>query len=205
MIRSIAKVADHTIQIDTVGPSPTLLSDLTYLDMYSKAWAEANDCVEPMKAASGKENYASRHANGTGPFRVAGYQPGVKLVLEANESWWGERTGNVKQAIFTPIVAETTRVAALLDGQVDMIDPIPQQDVSRIQADPKLQVMVGPEARGDLPRHGPGARRAALRQREGQEPVQGRPRPRGILPRDRPPTRSAKRSCAARRRRRPRS
>jgi peptide/nickel transport system substrate-binding protein len=147
MIKSIAKLDDHAVQIETTGPSPTLLSDLTYLDMYSKAWAEANDCVEPMKASSGKENYASRHANGTGPFRVAGYQPGVKLVLEANESWWGERSGNVKQAIFTPIVAETTRVAALLDGQVDMIDPIPQQDVPRIQADPKLQVMVGPEAR----------------------------------------------------------
>jgi peptide/nickel transport system substrate-binding protein len=147
MIRSIAKADDRTVQIDTVGPSPTLLSDLTYLDMYSKSWAEANDCVEPMKASGGKENYASRHANGTGPFRVANYQPGVKLVLEANDGWWGERTGNVKQAIFTPIVAETTRVAALLDGQVDMIDPVPQQDVPRIQADPKLQVTVGPEAR----------------------------------------------------------
>jgi len=147
MIKSVDKLDDATVQIDTAGPSPTLLSDLTYLDMYSKAWAEANDCVEPMKASTGKDNYASRHANGTGSFRVAAYQPGVKLVLEANESWWGTRTGNVKQAIFTPIAAETTRVAALLDAQVDMIDPIPQQDVPRIQADPKLNVLVGPEAR----------------------------------------------------------
>ena len=147
MIKAMAKIDDGSVLVTTDGPSPTLLSDLTYLNIYSKAWAEANDCVEPMKASSGKENFASRHAIGTGPFKVASYQPGVKLVLERNDAWWGKPKGNVTEATFTPINAESTRVAALLDGQVDLIDPVPQQDVPRLQADPKLKVMMGPEAR----------------------------------------------------------
>ncbi len=147
MIKSMARIDDATVLIETNGPSPTLLSDLTYLNIYSKQWAEKNDAIEPMKASSGKENYASRNANGTGAFKVASYQPGVKLALQKNEAWWGKPTGNVDTATFTPITSEATRVAALLDGQVDLIDPVPQQDVPRIQSDPRLKVMVGPEAR----------------------------------------------------------
>ena len=147
LVKGVEKIDDHTVAIETNGPSPTLITDLTYLDIYAKAWSEKNDCVEPMKAASGKENYASRHANGTGPFKVATYQPGVKLELEANADWWGKREGNVTRATFTPVTADATRVAALLDGQVDMIDPAPQQDTPRIQQDERLKALVGPEAR----------------------------------------------------------
>jgi peptide/nickel transport system substrate-binding protein len=147
MVKAVTKVDDHTVMIETNGPSPTLITDLIYLNIYSRVWAEKNDATEPMKAASGKENFASRNANGTGPFKVSSYQPGVKLVLERNAKWWGKADGNVTEATFTPIRAESTRVAALLDGQVDLIDPAPQQDVPRLQADPRLKVMMGPEAR----------------------------------------------------------
>ncbi len=135
-IKSVSKIDDHTVMVETNGPSPTLLSDLTFLRIYSKAWAEANDSVEPMAAATGKENFASRNANGTGPFRVTSYQPGVRLVMVRNDAWWGRHKGNVTEATFTPITSESTRVAALLGGQVDFINPVPQQDVPRINPIP---------------------------------------------------------------------
>ena len=147
VIKSITKIDDHTVMVETNGASPTLLTDLTYLKIYSKVWAEANDSVEPMAAATGKENFASRNANGTGAFKVTSYQPGVRLVMVRNDAWWGKPKGNVTEATFTPITAESTRIAALLGGQVDFINPVPQQDVPRLQADSRLKVMNGPEAR----------------------------------------------------------
>ena len=49
--------------------------------------------------------------------------------------------------IFTTISNDATRVAALLSGDVDWADPIPLQDVERINASANAQVLQGPELR----------------------------------------------------------
>ncbi len=146
-IKSISKIDDLTVEVITQAPNPTLLIDLVFLEIYSKSWAEKHDSVEPVSMASGKANYASRNANGTGPVRVVDYQPGVKVVLAPNDKWWGEKKHNLTEAIFTPIGAEATRVAALLSGQVHLISPLPRQDVARIKSNPNLMALEGPESR----------------------------------------------------------
>ena len=57
-----------------------------------------------------------------------------------------------------------------------MMEPVPLQDVERLKSNPNIAVLQGPRAADHLPRHGPEARRAAVLQREGQEPVQGQVR-----------------------------
>src|SRR5207249_7475423 len=54
---------------------------------------------------------------------------------------------NVEEAVFTPIGNASTRVAALLSGEIDMMEPVPVQDVGRISASPSLKVMQAPELR----------------------------------------------------------
>jgi peptide/nickel transport system substrate-binding protein len=49
--------------------------------------------------------------------------------------------------IFTPIGNDSTRVAALLSGEVDVMEPVPVQDIDRVNASPNAKVMVGPELR----------------------------------------------------------
>jgi peptide/nickel transport system substrate-binding protein len=49
--------------------------------------------------------------------------------------------------IFLPIANDATRVAALASGEVDLIDPVPLQDVPRLKASPALKVVQGPETR----------------------------------------------------------
>ena len=49
--------------------------------------------------------------------------------------------------MFTPIGNASTRVAALLSGEIDMMEPVPVQDIARIQANPNFKVMQGPELR----------------------------------------------------------
>jgi peptide/nickel transport system substrate-binding protein len=49
--------------------------------------------------------------------------------------------------VFTPIKSGATRIAALLSGQVDMIFPVPPQDVARIEQTAGYKVLQGPELR----------------------------------------------------------
>jgi peptide/nickel transport system substrate-binding protein len=51
------------------------------------------------------------------------------------------------QVEFTPIESDSTRVAALLSGQVDMAYPVPQQDVARVDVSGTATVLKGSELR----------------------------------------------------------
>jgi peptide/nickel transport system substrate-binding protein len=94
------------------------------------------------------ENTASFKANGTGPFRLRAREPGIRTTLVRNADYWDRSIPtNVEEVIFTPIGSASTRVAALLSGEIDMMEPVPVQDVARLAADGKLKVMQGPELR----------------------------------------------------------
>jgi peptide/nickel transport system substrate-binding protein len=55
--------------------------------------------------------------------------------------------GNVDEVIFTPIGNDATRVAAMLSGEIDMMEPVPLQDVERLKSNPNITVLQGPELR----------------------------------------------------------
>ena len=92
-------------------------------------------------------SHAALNANGTGPFIITEHQAGVKTVFKPNKNWWGKPEHNFDEVIFTTISNDSTRVAALLSGDVDWADPIPLQDIERINASANAQVMQGPELR----------------------------------------------------------
>ena len=72
----------------------------------------------------------------------------MKTVFKANPELVGQaRAQSRRRSIFTPIASDATRVAALLSGDVDVIDPVPLQDVARVDASPNAQVLQGPELR----------------------------------------------------------
>ena len=146
-IDKVVKVDDSTIDLILKGPNPVLLNQLTELRMMSKAWAEKNKSVEVKDIKTKDETFAHRNAMGTGPFMVDSWQPDQKLVLKRNPNWWGKMEGNITEVIYSPIKTETTRAAALLSGEVDMVlDPSPQ-DLPRMRASSALKVMDGAENR----------------------------------------------------------
>jgi peptide/nickel transport system substrate-binding protein len=64
------------------------------------------------------------------------------------QSYWGKIEGNVDDVIFTPIGNDATRVAALLSGEIDVMEPVPVQDVDRVNASGQRACMApGPELR----------------------------------------------------------
>ena len=68
---------------------------------------------------------------------IESHQPGVKTVFKANPAWWSKAEHNLDEIVFTPIASDATRVAALLSGEVDVIEPVPLQDIQRVNAQPE--------------------------------------------------------------------
>jgi peptide/nickel transport system substrate-binding protein len=87
-ITTVEAVDDHTVRIITATPNPILPEQLNSIPMMSKRWAEQHDALMPT-VYGGKVDYAERHANGTGPFKLVSFQPGVGSVLARNPDWWG--------------------------------------------------------------------------------------------------------------------
>jgi peptide/nickel transport system substrate-binding protein len=147
-VKELNKIDDYTVEIVTNGPDPTLLLNMPNFYIVDQEYMEENDAFEVVKGA-GKTNFANTHANGTGPFKVVEWVQDNRLVLEPNEDWWNQenRTDNLDQAVFTPISNDATRVAALLSGEIDLMYPVPLQDIKRLESDPNVEVLQGPELR----------------------------------------------------------
>ncbi|WP_372657865.1 ABC transporter substrate-binding protein [Hydrogenophaga sp.] len=146
-IEAVRKLGSHVVEIETKGPFPILPDVLALFYIMSKTWCEENQAVRPVDRRKGIENTASFKANGTGPYRLRERQPNVKTTFVRNGSYWGKIEGNVTDVEYTPIGNDATRVAALLSGQVDVIEPAPLQDVARINASGHAKVLQGPELR----------------------------------------------------------
>ncbi len=141
------KVDDYTIDFTTPQPNPILHYEWQDLFILDKEWAEKHNATEPSDVAAGEENYAAFHANGTGPFKVQSRETDVKTVLVPNEDWWGDARHNLDRIVFTPIGSDSTRVAALLSGEIDMMYPVPVQDLRRVDSNPDTSTLTGPELR----------------------------------------------------------
>jgi peptide/nickel transport system substrate-binding protein len=143
----IIKIDDYTVDFVLSSPNPilTALWDVWYI--MDKKWCEEHNAVAPTPASATTPSYASLNENGTGPFTIESHQPGVKTVFKVNPNWWGKPEHNLKEIIFTPIGSSSTRVAALLSGEVDVIEPVPVQDIARVDASPNAAVLKGPELR----------------------------------------------------------
>jgi peptide/nickel transport system substrate-binding protein len=147
-VKEVRKIDAHTIDIVTKGPDPILPEELTTWGIMSKAWCTKNNTTEPadLKKA-GEENFATRNAMGTGPFMVKERVPDVRTVLVPNPNWWDKPEHNITEAIFNRIQDPSTRVAALLSGEIDFIYTVPPQDVDRIGSTPGLKIVQKPELR----------------------------------------------------------
>jgi peptide/nickel transport system substrate-binding protein len=134
----------YTIDILTDAPNPIFPESIANWMMMDSGWAEANNASRPAPAEG---NFATINANGTGPYVLSEREPGLRTVLTPYDNWWGEDRGNVTEGIFTPIDNSATAVAALLSGDVDMINPVPVQDADRIDEAEGVKLVRGTEAR----------------------------------------------------------
>ena len=146
-VKEAKKIDDFTVEIVTEGPAPVLIPQLTEVRMMSKAWSTKHNVLKPQDFKNKEETFATRNANGTGPFILRSREADVKTVAVLNSNWWGKREGNVTEIIYQPIKSDATRLAALISGEIDFVLDPPPQDVPRLKQDAKIKVLEGNENR----------------------------------------------------------
>ena len=133
-VASVEAEGADTIIVRTRNPAPTLPADLATFPILSARAAEG---------ATAEDFNGGRAAAGTGPFRLVKWTPGQGVVLERNPSYWGGAPPWQRLDIrFIP--NDSARVAALLAGDLDVIDALPAELIDRVRADPRLGMVSAP-------------------------------------------------------------
>jgi peptide/nickel transport system substrate-binding protein len=136
-VRSIKETVvadDHTVRFLTNGPSATLLAELDRV------------FIVQARAAQGADNATFRTggaAIGTGPYRYVSWEPRGDLVLERFDGYWGEAP-HFRRVTMREISNDSARVAALLSGNVDLINYVPPANVGTLRRTADMQVLQVP-------------------------------------------------------------
>lgn len=146
-VSDIVIVDSHTVDIVLKEPFPVLVNTLPSLLIMDKEWAEANGAARPIDVKTGRNTVPGRTAIGTGPFVLKSREPDVRTTLVPNSAWWDKARHNLTEVVFTPIGNDATRVAALVSGEIDMMFPVPLQNLDQLKKSGKFQVFEGPSER----------------------------------------------------------
>lgn len=134
LIRAVQRVEivdATTIRFHTPAPSPNLPGDIAGIGIIARHAAEG---------ASTQDYNSGKAAIGTGPYKLVRYVNGDRIELVRNEAYWGAKP-EWEKVTYRFIPNSGARTAALLSGDVDLIDVPPAPDLPRLQADPKLHVV----------------------------------------------------------------
>lgn len=84
--------------------------------------------------------------NGTGPYRLAQFKPGVRTVVTRNPDYWVEGRPYLDRIELIAIPDEVSRVNALLAGDVQLINAVNPRSTKRIDASAGHGVLATPSA-----------------------------------------------------------
>lgn len=132
---------DHTLIIETEKANPLLPTELASLPILSAdalgaedqvTFAQDGNCEGMGDVPQAPAFNSPDIAVGTGPYKLEKYTRGAEIVLSRNDEYW-DGTPDWESVTLRPITSNGPRVAALLAGDVDMIESPPIQDVSRVE------------------------------------------------------------------------
>ncbi|HYF09810.1 MAG TPA: ABC transporter substrate-binding protein, partial [Acetobacteraceae bacterium] len=128
-ISAIEIVDATTIRILTREPNPLMRFDMAAPFILSRRIHGQNPATSDFNTG--------RLAIGTGPYRLVSYSHGERLELARHAEYWGPPEP-WERVVVRFIPQAGSRSAALLAGEVDLIDGVPYQDVPKLAADPRV-------------------------------------------------------------------
>ena len=141
-VAAVEADGDHVVRVRMIEPDPILPDELFNIGIMSKVWAERHGAVAVAPYADAEIAYVEDHANGTGPFMLQDYEPGVRTVLVKNADWWGlAETRTTSTGSYSP--RSPTRVsalAALVAGKIDFLHDPPFAELDRLASTPGVRL-----------------------------------------------------------------
>ncbi len=126
------KIVDpYTLIFKTAAPHVLLPSDLASVYIIPKVVAEK---------ATTEDFNSGKAAIGTGPYKFKEYVPNSRVVLTANYGYWGGEQP-WSQVTFKILTNAAARVAALLSGDVQLIETVPTPDIAKLSTNHDFNVV----------------------------------------------------------------
>ena len=136
-VQSVEKVDDKTVVFKLSAPWPILPAELPFQEVVNKAWVQKVGC-----------DAVATSEDGTGPFTLVQWNKGESIVMKKFADYYGGSTeippvgpAKVDRLIYKIIPDTASRVAALLAGDVDIINELPAYAMAQVDANPATKVM----------------------------------------------------------------
>jgi len=129
-VTAVEVVEPLLLRIRTSAPTPTLPTDLAGVSIVSRHVGQG---------ATTEDYNSGRAAIGTGPYRFVSHRMGDRTELARNAEWWGAPQPWARVS-YRFIANDSSRTAAILAGDVDVIDQVAPTDVARLRRDARVRV-----------------------------------------------------------------
>ncbi|WP_434623747.1 ABC transporter substrate-binding protein [Pseudomonas sp. Z1-29] len=124
----VKAVGTHEVQIQLSGPNAELPSVLAVSHM--------------LIVPEGTSDFTQ--GIGTGPFKVKEFKPGVRSVGVRNSNYWKPGLPYLDEIEFIGIADESSRINALLSGDVHIVNEVNPRSTTRIKASARHRVIDSP-------------------------------------------------------------
>lgn len=133
-VANIEVVSKYIIRIGTKTPFGPFITHLAH---------PATAILNQKAVEDAGENFGTKSAVGTGPFRFVEWVSGEKVVLERNESYWGDKA-KVAKLEFRTIRESGVRLIGLENGEIDIAFDISPADIASVKANKDLTLINTP-------------------------------------------------------------
>ena len=128
-IKDVTVVDDYTVQYHLKAPFAPFAQLISMMLPVSPKAAEPYEGIK-----------LSRTPVGAGPYKLAEWVKGERIVLVRNDHFWGKKP-TVEKITYMIVPETATRVAMLRSGQLDIIYSPTPADVSALEADSRIKVV----------------------------------------------------------------
>ncbi len=135
-IKDVKVIDEHTFHIITKGPYPLTDDRMHTFFPYNKQWCEAVG-----------EDIIAEQPMGTGPYTFVKWDRGSQVVLTANPDYWNEGLPKIKDVVVRVIPEQSTRIAELLNGGVDIISKLDPDKCPMVEKNKGTKVLETPSHR----------------------------------------------------------
>lgn len=134
------------ISVETPDPqTAVLVLQAPKNDMLNLIAHESGGMASPTAVEAYGEEFRV-HPTGTGPYAVTRFEPGVEVLFERFDAYWGEPSG-YEQVRFVYVPEVDTRIALLQSGQADVINDVPPEQAEMLGLNPDINVLRTPGLR----------------------------------------------------------
>ncbi|MFZ4453036.1 ABC transporter substrate-binding protein [Salibacterium aidingense] len=130
IIENVEATGDFEVTFRLRQPSAPFLKNLA-MSPFAIASPEAFDTLEEEPV-------------GTGPFTLSDWRRDDSITLDKNEEYWDEGKPHLNTIIFQVIPDNSSRLTALQNGEIDLMDGVNPSDQSKIENDENLQTFMRP-------------------------------------------------------------